>query len=132
MAEITVVPVAGGTVALALVAGRVREIRTGNDASFTAITEGGDQYQGGGDVFLLVKNTHATDPFEVTRLWQRAPADPGRIHDDVVVCDAQEVTILPSVASRWFNDSNGKVQLRYPTGSGSYLSIVALRFGFAY
>lgn len=131
MAEITVQPLAGGSVTYDEDSGRLRVIRSQNDANFVAITEAGDYYQGGGDVMLIVNNVGSVS-YEVTRLKQRDPADPAVIPDDVVICDAGEVTLMPPVSQKWFGDGNGRVQVRYPVGSGSDLEVAAIRIGFAY
>jgi len=90
-----------------------------------AASASGDQYQNSGEHILLVFNNGASDA-DVTRLAQTQPESPDSCDDEVYTCPAGEMSMLPQLTPRRFNDRLGYVQVRYEVGTAPDLTVIVI------
>ena len=88
-------------------------------------TQAGDSYQNTGSHLLFVYNDSGADII-VTRLVQSQPRAPDDCHDKAQTCYANELTILPALAARRYNDKTGNVQVRYPDAQAANLRVIVV------
>lgn len=125
MADIPVISSESAIQSTEIVSGRVRVVRTPVDATPFQCNEGGDAYPNDGAVILIISNSGASQR-KVARYAQQHPS-PAITPDEVAVIDPGEAVIAAPVHPKWFNDSTGKVLVRYEAGAAVDLTILAIR-----
>lgn len=90
-----------------------------------AASASGDQYRNTGEHILLVFNS-GTASANVTRLVQTQPQSPDVCADHVYSCPGSQMSMLPPLAIRRYNDNNGNVQVRYQGGTAPSLTVIVV------
>lgn len=103
-------------------------VRTGLQPAMAACAAGGDSFTNGGKTFLLVNNADAA-PHDLTLNSQKA-CDQGFDHDINVSVPAGEERLIGPFPANRFNDVNDKVQISYPGGDVTSLTIAAIKADF--